>query len=170
MYYVIETKYVGPNQYDTQFVDADNVTISKVPAKANMSGEPRTEGWCGTTNDWSVHAHGAYETLEAAQAAVAEKFGETRIQELGEYDEYENIVEKYKLGEYEPMSSEETADWAYEGIQSDITAGTTDERIDELVDEYELEANRKGYTLDSDLGDFMRDRRQALRDEMEDES
>ena len=58
--------------------------------------------------------------------------------------------------------------WAWEYIQSDIEADTTDERIEELVAEYEAGANLDGYTLDNGLEDLMNERRQELRDEMED--
>src|SRR5690606_1884674 len=106
-------------------------------------------------------------------AAISEKFGEVRDSDANgdRFDsDDEDVVETYKPGKYAPMSSKATADWAYEGIQSDIEADTTDERIAELVAEYEAEANSNGYTLDSDLEDFMRERRQELRDEQEDEA
>jgi hypothetical protein len=165
MYYLVERNYVGPNPYDTQFVDADELYITTVPARTNSSKEIRTEGWCGTTNDWAVYAHGEYETIEKAREAIAEKFGETRIQEQGEYDEPENVFERYKFGKYIPMSREETADWAHDGIQADITADTTDEKIESLVCLYQADAHAQGFELDSDLDDLMRKHRQKLRDE-----
>jgi len=169
MYYIMETKYVGPNQTQDQYIDVDKIEISTSPAITNMSHEERIEGWCGTTNDWAVYAHGEYATIEEARAAITEKFGEVRDSDASgdsfESDD-EDVVETYKPGKT-PMSSQATADWAYEGIQSDIEAETTDERIAELVAEYEAEANSNGYTLDSDLlEDFMRERRQELRDEL----
>lgn len=170
MYYIIETKYVGPNQTQEQYVDVDRIEISTSPAITNSSHEVRTEGWCGTTNDWAVYAHGEYATLEEARAAITEKFGDVRDCDTnGDSFESDNadVVETYKAGKFAPMSSQATADWAYEGIQSDIEADTTDERIAELVAEYEAEANSIGYTLDSDLEDLMRERRQELRDEQE---
>lgn len=166
MYYIIETKYVGPNQTQDQYVDVDMIEISTSPAITNSSREERTEGWCGTTNDWAVYAHGEYATIEEARAAMTEKFGEVRDSNAnGDSFESndENVVETYKPGKYVPMSSQATADWAYESIQSDIEADTTDARIDELVVEYEAEANSNGYTLASDLEDFMQERRKELR-------
>jgi hypothetical protein len=173
MYYIIETKYVGPNKGLDQHVDLDLIEISTSPAITNSSHEERTEDWCGTTNDWAVYAHGEYATIEAARAAITTKFGEVRDSDPNgdsfESDD-EDVIETYKPGKYAPMSSQATADWAYEGIQSDIEADTTDERIAELVAEYEAEANSNGYTLDSDLEDLMKERRQELRDELEDEA
>lgn len=171
MYYIIETKYVGPNQTQDRYVDVDKIEISTSPAITNSSHEKRIEGWCGTTNDWTVFAHGEYATVEEARAAITEKFGEVRDSDAngGSFESYdEDVVETYKPGKYAPMSSQATADWAYEGIQEGIEAETTDERIAELVAEYEAEANSYGYTLDSDLEHFMQGRRQELRDEVED--
>lgn len=171
MYYVIETRYIGPGQDTDQYVDADKIEISTNPAITNSSREKRTEGWCGTTNDWAVYAHGEYATIEAARAAIAKIFGEVRTSDaVGEDFDSDNadVVKTYKPGRYIPMSSEATADWAHESMQSDINAKTTDQRIAELIAEYEAEANGHGYTLDSDLEGFMLERRQELRDEQED--
>ncbi|EIZ8584089.1 hypothetical protein MQY53_001615 [Salmonella enterica subsp. enterica] len=171
MYYIIETKYVGPNQ--DQNVDVDTIEISTSPAITNSSNEERTEGWCGTTNDWAVYAHGEYATIEEARAAITEHFGEVRDSDANGdsfKSDDEDVVETYKPGKYAPMSSQATADWAYEGIQSDIEAETTDKHIAELVAEYEAEANSNGYTLDSVLKNLMQERRQELRDELEDEA
>jgi len=174
MYYIIETNYVGPNQDQEQYVDADKIEISVTPAIQNSSREECTDGWCGTTNDWAVYAHGEYATIEEARAAIAEIFGEVRdsngngdIFETNEFEE--DVIEIYKPCKYAPMSSEATENWAYDWIERDINAETTDARIIELVAEYEEEANEYGSTLSGDLDEFMRERRQQLRDELEDE-
>lgn len=172
MYYIIETNYVGPNQTQDQYVDVDMIEISTSPAITNSSHEVRLEGWCGTTNDWAVYAHGEYQTIEEARAAIIEKFGDVRdlSPEGYSFDSHDAaVVEIYKPGKYEPMSRQATADWAYHGINADIGADTTDERIAELVADYEDDANRDGYTLDSDLRNFMEERRQDLRDAAEDQ-
>ena len=173
MYYIIETNYVGPNQTQDQYVDVDRIEISTSPAMTNSSQEDRAEGWCGTTNDWAVYAHGEYAAIEEARVAIAEKFGEVRDANANgdslESDD-EDVVETYKKGKYAPMSSQATADWAYEGIQADIEATTTDERIAELVVEYEAEANIQGFTLDGGLEGFMLQRRQELLEAPEDEA
>lgn len=173
MCYIIETNYVGPNQTQDKYVDVDKIEISTSPAITNSSNEERIEGWCGTTNDWAVYAHGEYATIEEARTAVTEKFGDVRDTDANgdSFESYdEDVVEVYKPGKYEIMSSEATAEWAYESIQSDIDANTTDERIARLVAEYEAAANDDGYTLDSDLEYLMQERRQELREELEDEA
>lgn len=168
MFYIVETNYVGPNQDQDQYVGADTIEIRITPATTNSSREVCTDGWCGTTNDWAVYAHGEYATIEEARAAIAEKFGDVRdtdpngdnFDSLGD----DGVEEVYKPGKYAPMSRSETADWAYEGIQLDIEADTTDERIAELVAEYEEQANSEGYTLDGDLRGLMEAHRQELED------
>lgn len=173
MYYIIETNYVGPNRTQDQYVDLDRIDISTSPALTNLSHVDRTEGWCGTTNGWSVYAHGEYDTIEDARAAIAAKFGDVRNSDANgdSFDsDDEDVVETYRPGKFAPLSRQATADWAYEGIQADIEAGTSDERIAELVAAYEAVANSYGYTLDSGLKGFMQERRQELRDEMGDDA
>ena len=159
MLYVIKNTYVGPNHYQDNYVDCDTIVISSTPTMTNLSREIRIDGWCGTTNDWSVSAHGEYPTIELARAAIQQHFGNVRDSDPNGdrfVSDDEDVVETYKPGQYAPMSGEATADWAYPGIQSDIQADTSDERIAELVAQYEAEANSSGYTLDSDLDDFMK--------------
>ena len=173
MYYLIETQYAGPNTGDDRYADADRIEISTRPALTNMSHEPRVNGWCGTTNDWAVHAHGEYESLEAARAAITAIWGEVRL--VGrENDDFlsddGSVVESYKPGKYKPLGRLATADRALESIKADIAIDTTDERIDELVTEYETEANAAGYSLHDSLHDLMYERRQELQDDMESET
>ena len=65
-YYVIEVEYVGCNDTVADPM-AHRVEICTEIPRTNMSGEPRADGWLGTSNDWSRHARGCYETLEAAR-------------------------------------------------------------------------------------------------------
>lgn len=160
MYYIIETNYVGPNHTQDQFIDADQIEISTSPASTTSGGE------------WAVHDLGEYTTIEEARAAIIEEFGDVRDRNpLGDkfWSNDEAVIEVYKPGKFAPMGLEATSNWADSGIQSDIEADTSDERIDELVAKYEAEVNCDGYTLDSALKGFMQERRQELRDELEDE-
>jgi len=165
MYYIIERDYVGPNQDQDQYADSHYVLIQSEPGRTNSSNEPRIAGWLGTTNDWCESAHGEYETLEEAREAIATEFGEVR-EASPTFEDPDTIVAIYKVGRYEPMSSQETAEWAYDGVQSDVDAETTDERIAELLAEYEASANDQGYTLDLTA---LRVLMEELRDELEDE-
>ncbi|MGK8233930.1 hypothetical protein ACLGGT_07080 [Roseovarius sp. MS2] len=163
MYYVIETNYIGPNQTQDKYVDADKIQIStSQPTISNRSQE-----------DWAIFAHGEYATVEEARAYIVEEFGDVR--KCNPYDESfsshdEAIVELYKPGNYTLMSIEATSNWVDSAIQFDINADTTDERIDELVAKYEADVNSEGYTLNSVVKSIMQYRRQELRDEMDEES
>lgn len=166
MFYIIETVYTGPNQTQDQFVDADTIEIGTEPARGNCSGEIILNGWCGTTNDWAVYAHGEYETVEEAEDAVKRIFGPVH-EEDANGDAFENrdesVVKVFKQGEYEPMSKEAAGNWLAAAIYEDIDATTSDDRIQELVEEYEGLANDEGYTIDSgDLQDLLEKRRQDL--------
>ena len=157
MYFLIENSYVGPNSV----CDADYVEICLKPAVGNASRETRLEGWCGTTNDWSCYAHGEYETLEDARAAITEIFGPMRESTVSWYDG--DTVEIYKHGAYAPLSADATLEWAYDGICADVDSSTTDAEIAVLVRLYETIANSEGYTLDTDLAYFMRKFRDEIR-------
>lgn len=168
MFYIIETKYVGPNSYASEYVDVDKIEISTTPALTKSSHEVRTEGWCGTTNDLAEYAHGEYATLEEARAAITDIFGDVRdTDSVGDpiVSDDKDIVETYKPGKYLPMSGEEVAFWAYDMVFDEITADTTDERIAELGRMAEAEANGFRCTLCGHAEAFMYERRQDLLDQ-----
>ena len=163
MYYVIETTYVGPNP-DFR-CDADTIEIRTEPARTNSSHDICISGWCGTSGDWNVIAHGQYFTIDEARSSIKKIFGDVRdSDENGDIfrSDDETVVETYKPGKYAPMSRQDTADWAHDCIES-IEAGTTDERIDDIIYEQEAEANQLGYTVYRYLYDFLWDRREELR-------
>jgi hypothetical protein len=168
-FYVVETRYVGPNQNQDEYANADTIEIRTAPAVTNQSGDVCLDGWCGTTNDWAVYAHGEHATIEEARSAIVEKFGPVRDSdpngECFESDE-EIVVEVYKTGRYERMGWAATEEFAADGIAADIQADTLDERITELVAEYEADANIDGYTLASELEEMLLAARQELRDEL----
>ena len=177
MYYIIEHRYVGPNQEQDQYVDLDFIEINSAPALTNSSHEPRIDGWCGTTDDWSVNAHGEYLTIDDARDAMLTLWSDVRWNDPngdcygGCYpvSDFSNIlvddpgrITICKPGKYTPMSRSATGDWACESMQHDIQADTTDEHLDILVAEYEEDAQATGYTLDSGLIDWMREYRDGL--------
>ena len=100
MYYVIERKYVGPNTED--HINQHALFITDQPGKKNVSGEDCTQGWLGTTNDWSEEAHGKFASLEEARQAVAGVAGELGYRVAQEEDSPwmpldESIVEEYRV-------------------------------------------------------------------------
>lgn len=169
MFYLIETNYAGPSP--DQNADADEVRIQTEPGRTNLSHEERTEGWLGTTNDWAAYARGEYETEQAARAAIEDLYGECREVELEAYMD-DGVVAVFKLGKYEPMNREATGNWIYSGLECDVTADTTDEQLEALIEEYEAQCNSEGCTLDGsaiDMAREYRDERIAERDEQDDD-
>jgi len=155
-FYVVSYEYVGPNL--DQRTNSETVEITTQAPRTNMSREIKIEGWLGTTNDNAAYAHGEFETIEAAREALIEEFPHTREMELDPNEaEFYQTIEAYYVGEYEKMCAESSVSWCYEGFRNDITAQTTDEEIEVIVDGYENDANDPsnhgegfGYSLDLD--------------------
>ena len=175
MFYVVEIEYAGTNQDDDAHIDADRIQVWANAPLTNRSHEPRTEGWCGTTNGWATYAHGEYLSLCQAISAITKKFGPVRDVTQEDPDTRRDLSEcvegkiyaSYKKGAYGPLSKNETIDWAYEGIREDVSAATSDAQIETLIDAYELTANDEGLTLNARaLKNCMEERRQELRDEL----
>ena len=152
MYYIIERQYAGPNAKNLatdrkNIVDGHQYVVRSEPGVTNMSHEPRTSGWLGTTCGWSEHAQGAYETQDAAIDAatgLAEAFGHGhRVEEdpegntvilVGD-EAWANLWDAIEW--LEPSSDEELG----------ITSGMFDEDIARLADELEAEALQGGCRL-----------------------
>ncbi len=181
MYYVIETNYAGPDPRSFEHIDAQKFEVCTKPARTNMSEEVRTEGWCGTSNDWAVYAHGEYETQEAAEDWI-----QTRLAAQGwrqdedadvptEAEQWEDeeagVVARYRPGRYAPMTEEQTHDFIADAASNVIDADTTDERIAEIVAEDEEAARTEWQCqLDCDAAqEYYEQRRQSLRDDAEGE-
>lgn len=171
MYYVTETNYVGPNKNDDRYCDADFIEISTSPAVKNLSREVCTDGWCGTTNDWALYAHGEFETEQAAREFIQAKWAIRDDEEFDPRYADDGVIARFKIGALEQLSRQRTEDWIYAAMQCDVTADTTDEKISELADEYESSANADGVTLESveEIIEKFRDEKRAERDEDEDE-
>ena len=142
MFYIIGVEYVGPNPASERFIDANRVYISETPARTNQSHEVRIDGWCGTTNDWSTTAHGAYETLDGATEAVDRIFGAVRLME-----DDGGYVKAFALGEFEPISDVAFYEIFSDYMHGDITVDITDGEFTSIVAEYESILNAGGATL-----------------------
>lgn len=163
MYYITEINYVGPNP--EQHIDADRIEIVTEPPRENMSKEICIDGWCGTTNDWSMYAHGEYETPEAAEAAVETIFGECR--ELSLPWKNEDAVRCYKQGRLARYGWAETVWWCSDRVFVEIAADTTDEQIQAFVEAFCDEALEYEVELTVDA---VRDTATARRDELREET
>jgi hypothetical protein len=180
MYYLIENEYVGPNKRDSHGIwigDSRIMSICTKPGKTNMSGEERTDGWLGTTNDNSETAHGEFETIEAARSA-AHKMGFVKTYESeSEYAAYEDeeygIVEQW-ISEDAARAQWDAGDWFINGLgragtcsEYGITANTTDEELNEMVERAEREANENDAELHGTL-ELFTELRDDLKSEAED--
>lgn len=158
-YYVLSSEYVGPNLSDR--CNSHTVQITTEPGRTNMSNEVRVDGWLGTSNDWAAYAHGEYDSIEAARAAIVEMLGENR-RKIDNNEFAETVVETYAASKYVEWDADNSVTWCYDS-RDEITADTTDERIAEIVAEYEQYANAEGNTLDTDAVEKMLTK---LRDEL----
>ena len=120
-YYIVTTEYAGPNPREN--LDADRIEIRTEPGITNASHEVRTEGGLGQTNDWSLHAHGEYATLDDALDAVDRLWPEHREAENVGYED--TIVQTFRPGRYAPIG--------HDGLNTDefVDAESTDEQIAE---------------------------------------
>lgn len=137
-YYIVETSYTGPNQQD--HLNDDTIEIRTSPAVNNQSQEPCIEGWCGSTEDWTVHAYGEYDTLLDAQCAILNAFDPVRFADQ-DYDLSGNIgqnftddtKEIYRKGKFPLLSKADTVEYYYDSVQGDIQVDMTDDQIAEWV-------------------------------------
>lgn len=173
MFYVIETVYVGPNETDERYIDTHSFEISTRPAVGNLDHEPRTSGWCGTTNDWSIDAHGEFATQEAAENWIKEYLADIGCREDDMEDDDDpfdsDVVARYLPGRYAPLTPEHTQDWVNPALD-EVTRDTTDDEISVMVAQL-VEDCRDEMELDphvDTLREEIEDRRQEQRDELED--
>lgn len=177
VYFITNREYVGPNQ--AEHADADYYLIQTAPPRTNQSGQIRTEGWLGTTNDWAEYARGQFDTRELAEARIAELLPDGyRTMEPTYYDCYSEddggrgAIVMFKPGKYAPCTRSETESFCWEAVQADVTAATTDDEITAMVAEWQ-DACREHWQaeLDEDAArSFAERRRQELRDEAESEA
>lgn len=168
MYYVLTCTYAGPNP--DQHPDDDVCTIETEPGRTNSSRETRTEGWLGTTNDWSRAAHGEFETKDEALAAVAAMYpqGMRDVYPDMRDSDPETEVARFKPGKLVPWNAADSQSWAYP-CRDQIDAATPDQRIDEMVEECRQAAEDVGAALDDDaVTRMLTERRDELKAERSD--
>jgi hypothetical protein len=165
MYQVIEKLYVGIDQDLEVHRDADHIEISRLADDdedtLNYTGNYRHK-------DWSVTVYGCYPSLAEAAAAVKIIFVDVRAADpRGNAFEAQDsgVVAVFKPGKYYPVGNEGTYETTRNTIATDVTAFTTDEEIDVLVETYQGFANRHGFIFHSSLRDRMVKQREMHQEE-----
>ena len=54
-------------EHENQIVGSDHYSLSPTPAHTNQSRMPRLRGWCGSYNDLSTYACGAWRIVQQAK-------------------------------------------------------------------------------------------------------
>lgn len=173
--YIVSYEYVGPvsNNDDPP---CEVYEIRTEPEHYNGGNRGIcTEGWCGTTGDVAVRAHGefdSYEEAEKALQAILDDLPEGyRELEIDDHDEFSGIERRVSVGDCEPYGYESTCDYLLNGCAEwDISAFTTNEQINSLVEETCTFARTEGIELDENACEkvFM-DLREELQNDVKDE-
>lgn len=169
MFYVLSCTYAGPNPDD--HADDDVITIETEPGRTNSSREHHTEGWLGTTNDWSRAAHGEFETETEARAAVAAMYPQG-FRDVGlsfADSDPDTEIARFKPGKLAAWSAADSQRWAY-SARDEITASTSDERIAEIAEGCRGAAEDESASLGTDaVLTMLTARRDDLRSEAAEE-
>lgn len=142
-YYLISTEWTGADR--AEHVNGDRIIISREPLRGNGNGRPVvTDGWAGTTNDTASYAHGAYDTLEAARAALRAEWPDAVAVDW-ERDDDPDAVEVYRPDPLEHLGADGTLAWVSDAMPASLTAG----EVPGLVQEWADIARADGLVLDT---------------------
>lgn len=84
-------------------------------------------------NDWAAHGRGAYETLEAARAAMRAKWPDAVVVDWERADD-PDAVEVYRPDPLEYLDGAGTLAWAAEGIPATLAEADVPALVQELDD------------------------------------
>ena len=109
-YYIEEICYCGPDEHTDAYIDFHRFEITTEPTRKNMSGDICLDGWLGTSNDVARYAHGAYDSLAAAEYAIQNPLdGEYRRDD--EPADSPDVVAVYRIGRLPPVPDEALGIW-----------------------------------------------------------
>lgn len=167
MFYLISNEYVGPNEKDSRgniIGDSETIVITKKQGTTNMSNEPISNGWLGTTNDWSSYARGEFSNLDDALAELkvlgfTSQIDDDDMDAISAWQKPRAALEKWGAGEWliDTMGSE----WVCN--EYNITENTSDEQLIGISDKIEAEATKENINLFGCL-DLITELRDELRD------
>lgn len=140
-YYLISTEWTGANR--AEHVNGDRIIISREPLRGNGNGRPVViDGWAGTTNDTAAYAHGAYDTLEAARAALRANWPDAVAVDM---DDDPDALEAYRPDALEHLGADGTLAWVSDAMPASLTA----DEVPGLVQEWADIARADGLVLDT---------------------
>ena len=144
-YYIVETHYRAQPHEDAKDIDLNQFEITTTPPK-NAIGEICWDGWLGTTNDVARYAHGAYDSLAAAEHAVINSFGGGLFRRDPEEDLPPGVLAVYRPGSYVP----DTILGLWLESLVDISADDTDDDLERQATAMIYEMQEEGCTVTHD--------------------
>ena len=136
-YYIEEIRYCGPNPQDEKYIDFDRFEITTTPPRTISSNEICLDGWLGTYNDVARYAHGAHESLAAAEGAVEHMLGH-EFRRDPEPSEFHDVLAVYRLGRHEPISDEALGIWLQDvDVPADVDDADLIQQAEQLISELE---------------------------------
>ena len=164
-YYIVEKHYIGPNPRDGEHIDFNRFEVTTKPPR-HKEGRICVYGWLGTYDSMDLYAHGAYDSLAAAEYAVKALLdGEFRRDP--DDDLPLDVLAVYRPGRYAPITEDALIQWLEYMIE--VSADDDDEELERQADTmiYELQQEgRRSYRLQMrDALEFLRD---YAREERED--
>lgn len=145
-YYVVSEHYTPTNRDSCEYIDSDRVYINTKPS-ACINGVINDQG------HWLTKAHGEYNSYTDARRAVRTLFGSVRVVdwELNRIEAIKCIeagtITEFAVGKFAPVDSNCAEAYIYEWMVRDVKTNTSDKRINELVDLYEVDVNEMGGTI-----------------------
>jgi hypothetical protein len=169
-YYVVESRYCGPNPFNEENINCHFIEIFTSPA-LNIEDQVMTSGSI-SIQDTSIQAHGAFDAQEQAQAKIIELFG-TNLREIEEKEECEYTDEDMEIrigvNEQDKIYSMQVGKFSKlceEGLSEvigfeleKVAHDTTDKELRKIADDFELDLN-EGYCMTSvDIYEYLEEER-----------
>ena len=137
-YYIVERRYIGPTPRDVEHIDFNRFEVTTKPPR-DKEKQIRVIGWLGTYDNVDLYAHGAYDSLAAAEHYIQTQIlnGEFRREPPDYLPSHVWVV--YRTGRYEPITDDALIQWLEYRIE--VSADDDDEELDRQADTmiYELQ-------------------------------
>ncbi|WP_419648025.1 hypothetical protein [Thiolapillus sp.] len=167
-YYIVEKHYIGPNADDTAHIDFDRFEVTTKPPRHESKGLV-LQGWLGTYDNMYLYAHGAYDSLAAAEHYIQTRILNGEFRQDPDDDLPPDVLAVYRPGRLPPITDGALIQWLEYRIE--VSADDDDEELERQADTmiYELQQEGRGaYRLQMrDALEFLRDSaRTTSRDEL----